>query len=141
MAAVTLLLAGTPSRAATPANTLVVAQNINDIISLDPAECYEPSCVEIAANLYDRLLRIDLQDPAKVVPGVAESWTVSPDGKTFFFKIRPGQRFTTGNPVTAEDAAFSLRRVIKLGRAPAFLIGQFGWTREMSTKWSRLSPP
>ena len=64
------------------------------------------------------------------MPGVAESWTVSDDGKTFTFKIRPGLKFTSGNPVTAEDAAFSLQRVIKLDKTPAFLISQLGWTKD-----------
>ena len=77
------LLASTAhSYAASPADTLVIAKNIDDMISLDPAESYELSGIEVDANLYDRITRIDLQDPTRVVPGVAESWTVSKDGKT-----------------------------------------------------------
>jgi peptide/nickel transport system substrate-binding protein len=125
------LLASTAfALAATPDDTLVIAKNIDDMISLDPAEAYELSGIEIDANLYDRITRIDLDDPTKVVPGVAESWTVSNDGKTFTFKIRSGQKFASGAPITAADAAFSLQRVIKLDKTPAFLIQQLGWTKD-----------
>ena len=125
------LLWGLPdARAETPADTLVMAKNIDDMISLDPAECYELTGVEVDANLYDRIVRSDPKDATKLVGGVAESWTTSPDGKTMTFKLRPGLTFTSGKPVTAEDAAFSLARVIKLDKSPAFLISQLGWTKD-----------
>ena len=126
----TLLGGAVPAIAATPADTLVMAKNIDDVISLDPAECYELTGVEVDANIYDRLIRNDPKDVTKLVGGVAESWTVSPDGKTMTFKLRPGLTFASGKPVTAEDAAFSLSRVIKLNLSPAFLISQLGWTKE-----------
>ena len=119
-----------PASASTPADTLVMAKNIDDMISLDPAECYELTGVEVDSNIYDRLIRNDPKDVTKLVGGVAESWTVSPDGKTMTFKLRPGLTFVSGKPVTAEDAAFSLSRVIKLDKSPAFLISQLGWTKD-----------
>ena len=119
-----------PASAATPADTLVMAKNIDDMISLDPAECYELTGVEVDSNIYDRLIRNDPKDVTKLVGGVAESWTVSQDGKTMTFKLRPGLTFVSGKPVTAEDAAFSLIRVIKLDKSPAFLISQLGWTKD-----------
>ena len=79
-----------PSLAATPKDTLVIAKQIDDIITLDPGEVYELSGGEIIANIYDRLLRYEAEDMTKLVGGVAESWTVSADGKTFTFKIRGG---------------------------------------------------
>jgi peptide/nickel transport system substrate-binding protein len=117
-------------QAATPADTLVIAKNIDDMITLDPAEAYEFTGIEIIANLYDRIMRFEPTDITKLVPGVAESYTVSDDGKTFTFKIRPGQKFTSGNPLTAADAVFSLQRVIKLDMNPAFLVSQLGWTKD-----------
>jgi peptide/nickel transport system substrate-binding protein len=126
----TMLLASTAVFAATPAGTLVMAKNIDDMISLDPAEAYELSGIEVDANIYDRIVRIDAKDPTKIVPGVAESWTVGADGKSFTFKIRAGMKFASGDPITADDAAFSLQRVIKLDKTPAFLISQLGWTKD-----------
>jgi peptide/nickel transport system substrate-binding protein len=116
--------------AATPANTLVIAKNIDDIITLDPGEAYEESGGEIITNVYDRLIRFEATDVKSLVGGVAESWSVSPDGRTFTFKIRPGLKFQSGNPVTAEDGAFSLQRVILLDKTPGFLLTQFGWTKD-----------
>jgi peptide/nickel transport system substrate-binding protein len=126
-----VLLALAPSAMAeTPADTLVMAKQIDDIISLDPAEAYELSGIEILANTYDRIMRFEPTDVTKLVGGVAESVTVSDDGKTFTFKIRPNQKFASGNPVTAADAAFSLQRVIKLEKTPVFLLTQLGWNKD-----------
>lgn len=116
--------------AATPADTLVVAKNIDDIISLDPAEVFEISGGEVINNLYTRLVTHDPADFTKLVGGVAESWQVSDDGSTITFKIRKGQKFDSGNPVTAQDAAWSLQRVVLLNKTPAFILTQFGWTPE-----------
>ena len=116
--------------AATPADTLVIAKNIDDMITLDPAEAYEFTGIEVIANLYDRIMRFEPTDINKLVPGVAESFKVSDDGKTFTFKVRPGQKFTSGNPLTAADPVFSLQRVIKLDMNPAFLVSQLGWTKD-----------
>jgi peptide/nickel transport system substrate-binding protein len=108
----------------------VIAKTIDDIITLDPAEAYEFMGIETIANTYDRIMRLEPTDITKLVPGVAESYAVSDDGKTFTFKIRPGQKFASGNPITSADAVFSLQRVIKLDKTPAFLIGQLGWTKD-----------
>jgi ABC-type transport system substrate-binding protein len=49
--------------------------------------------------------------PGKAMaPSLAESWTVSPDGKTYDFKLRPGLKFHNGDPFTAEDVKFSFQR-------------------------------
>ena len=116
--------------AATPADTLVIAKQIDDLISLDPAEAYELSGIEVLANAYDRIMRFEPTDVNTLVGGVAESVTVSDDGRTFTFKIRAGQTFASGNPITAADAAFSLQRVIKLEKTPVFLLSQLGWSKD-----------
>src|SRR5215475_12627147 len=134
-----LLLAGTTAApfagwvrvvdAAVPKDTAVFAKQIDDLISLDPGESYEISGGEIATNVYDRLLRFEAEDMTKLVGGVAESWTVSPDGKTFTFKIRPNLKFHSGGPVTAEDVEFSLQRVVLIAKTPAFLLTQLGCSK------------
>src|SRR5215211_4299954 len=117
-------------QAATPADTLVQAWQSDDIISLDPAEVFEFSASEIIGNTYERLISYDIKDVSKIYGEVAESWTVSPDGKTFTFKIRQGKKFASGNPITAEDVVFSLQRAIILDKSPAFILGQFGFTKD-----------
>jgi len=113
-----------------PPGLFVMALRMDDIISLDPAELFEFTGAEVAANIYDRLLYFDPDDVEKIVGGVAQSWSVSESGRLFRFAVREGMRFHSGNPVTAEDAAYSLRRVVRLNMAPAFIIAQFGFTPE-----------
>ncbi len=124
------LLAAAPALAATPKDTLVQAWMIDDIISLDPAEIFEISTTEIAGNTYERLIGYDLDDVSKIFGVVAESWTVSDDGKTITFKIREGRKFASGNPITAADVEFSLQRAVLLDKSPAFIINQFGITKD-----------
>ncbi|WP_237122526.1 ABC transporter substrate-binding protein [Pseudochrobactrum asaccharolyticum] len=116
--------------AATPANTLVVAMAIDDVISLDPAEIFEITTSEILTNTYERLVTTDPKDPTKIIPQIAESWTISEDGKTITFKVKQGQKFASGNPLTAQDVVYSLHRAIKLDLSPAFIISQFGLNKD-----------
>ena len=130
-AGVMALLAGVGAgKAATPADTFVMAKQIDDIITLDPAEVFEFTGGEVIANIYDRVMTFEPEDTAKLVPGVAESWAVSDDGKTITLKIRKGQTFHSGNPLSAEDVAYSLQRVIKLDKTPAFILSQLGWSKD-----------
>lgn len=121
-----LLLAGAPAGAVTPADTLVEGFAIDDIISMDPGEAFELSTAEVTGNTYDLLVRLDLGDTSKVKPDLAASWTVSDDGLTYTFKLKPGLKFASGNPITAADVAYSFERAVKLDKSPAFIIGQFG---------------
>ena len=119
-----------PLQAATPDNTFVMAKDIADIITMDPAEVFELTTGEIIANIYDRIMMFEPEDLQNLVGGVAESADISKDGKTITFKIRSGLKFHSGNPVRAEDVAWSLQRVVKLNKTPAFIVTQFGWTAE-----------
>ncbi len=119
---------GTAS-AATPKDTIVLAFAFDDIITLDPAEAFEISAGELMGNCYDRLLRNDVADPSKLVGDLAASWKVSDDGKTFVFELKPKLKFASGNPLAAEDVAFSLQRAVILDKTPAFILTQFGLTK------------
>src|SRR5580658_2547372 len=48
----------------------------------------------------------------QVEPALAQNWTLSPDGKTLTFKMRPGAQFSDGSSLTAKDAAWSIQRVL-----------------------------
>jgi len=117
-------------RAATPPDSLVMAWQIDDVISLDPAEVFEFTASEVMGNAYERLITYDPKDVSKISGEIAESWTVSPDGKTLTFKIRQGKKFASGNPISAEDVVFSLQRAVALDKSPAFILGQFGLTKD-----------
>ncbi|WP_378949177.1 ABC transporter substrate-binding protein [Mesorhizobium sp. ANAO-SY3R2] len=123
-------LAVSSALAAPPRDTLVVADAIDDVLTLDPGEVGEVGGVLASSQIYQSLVSFDIDDPTKIKGLLAESWTVSPDGKTFTFKMNPRARFASGNPVTAWDAEFSLRRVVHLRSRSAFIIGQFGFSPE-----------
>src|SRR5690606_13835028 len=87
---------------------------------------FELSPAEFIGNAYDMLVRLDIDDTTKVKGGIADSWTVSDDGLTYTFKLKPGIKFASGNPITAEDVAWSFERAVKLDKSPAFILTQFG---------------
>ncbi|HEX7967869.1 MAG TPA: ABC transporter substrate-binding protein [Stellaceae bacterium] len=111
-----------------------MGKGIDDIVSLDPAEAYELSGVEVVGNLYDRLVEVDPRDPAKIKPGLAVSWRVDGAGRTFTFTLRRDARFASGEPVTAADAAFSLQRAVRLDKAPALVLQQLGLDKDNVAK-------
>lgn len=125
-----LLLLANVGMAETPKNTLVMAKGIDDVTTFDPAEGYNLGEMEIISNVYDRLIRFDPADLSKRVGGIVESWQADDQAKTVVFRLRPGQRFHSGNPLTAEDVAFSMRRMVVLKKAPSAYLTQFGWTAE-----------
>ena len=126
-AALAMVMAATaPAFAETPKDTLVEAFAIDDVISMDPGEAFELTAAEITGNTYSMLVRLDINDTTKVVGDLADSWTVSDDGLTYTFKLKPGLKFASGNPVTAADVAWSFERAVKLDKSPAFILTQFG---------------
>ena len=123
-------VAAAPARAATPPDTLIQAWAIDDVISLDPAEVFEFTASEVLGNAYQGLVGYDVDDVTDIFGVIAESWEVSEDGTTFTFAIRPGLEFASGNPITADDAVFSLQRAVKLDKSPAFILTQFGFSAD-----------
>ena len=105
-----------------PKNTLVIGANTGILITFDPAQCYEVLGAVITVNLYDALGEIVVDNGQFVVkPAVAESWEVMQDGKTWIFHIRKGMKFANGDPLTADDVVFSLKRVLQLRKPPVWL--------------------
>lgn len=132
-----ICLAAPSVYAATPADTLVEGFAIDDIISLDPAEAFELSTAEITGNSYSKLVTLDLADTSKVIGDLADSWKISEDGLTYVFKLKSGVKFASGNPLSAEDVAFSFERAVKLDKSPAFLLTQFGLTADNVTEMAK----
>lgn len=117
--------------AETPANMLVIANRIDDITTIDPAQSFEFAGSDVSRNIYNKLVNFDpLNLDAGYQPDLAQSWTVSEDGRTITFTMREGVKFHSGNPVRAEDVEFSLRRVVTLNKTPSFILTQFGFTPE-----------
>jgi len=113
-----------------PADQLVVGMNMYSLFSLDPANAPGLDASGINANLYDLLIRRKNGDPEQHSPSLAESWTISDDGRLITFALRSDARFHSGNPVTAEDVAWSLQRVLKLNYGLATTWKAYGYDND-----------
>ncbi|HEY6430997.1 MAG TPA: ABC transporter substrate-binding protein [Acetobacteraceae bacterium] len=127
--------------AATPPGVVVMAKQIDDIISFDPAEAYEFTDNEVDGNCYRKLIVPDAQQGTKIDGDLAEKWEISEDGTIFTFHLRKDARFDSGKPVTAADAEYSLHRVVMLNKTPGFIITQFGFTPDNVQKLIRATDP
>ncbi len=120
----------TTALADTPPNMLVIGTDVSAIPTLDPAALNARTVSELVSNLYDRLVQLDPDDLQTVQPMLAESWTVAEDGTSITIKIREGMTFASGNPITAEDAAWSIQRVILMGQVGATDFRLWGFSPE-----------
>src|ERR1051326_5093163 len=66
------------------------------------------------APFYNPLIRVDPNDPSgtKPAPSLAESWTVTPDGRTYTFKLHHGVKFHDGSEMTSKDVKASYDKII-----------------------------
>jgi oligopeptide transport system substrate-binding protein len=78
--------------------------------SLDPHRARSTESMQVLRDLFEGLTRLDRQ--AAPIPGAAESWTVSNDGRVYTFRLRAGLRWSNGDPLVAEDFAAGLRRLV-----------------------------
>ena len=77
---------------------------------MDPALSTDVPTGRAVAYLFDGLTRFT--PDAKVVPGLAKSWDVSPDGITYTFHLRSGVKFHDGSPLTSKNVVSTFQRVL-----------------------------
>jgi len=82
-----------------------------EVTALDPGTMTALNDGRVAGALFEGLTVLDAAT-LEPKPGVAERWDVSPDGLRYTFYLRPDARWSDGRPVTAEDFAYSWRRVL-----------------------------
>jgi oligopeptide transport system substrate-binding protein len=92
--------------------------------SLDPGLASDVTSANILLNVMDPLVK--LGEDLEPVANLAESWNVSPNGKTVTFTLRPDGRWTNGEPVTAEDFEYSWKRTISPELAADYAYQFFG---------------
>jgi peptide/nickel transport system substrate-binding protein len=102
--------------------TLIIARNIDDYVTNDPGRTYEYTSQMLDQSSYDTLVTVEAPDFTKIQPKLATKWDVSSDGTTYTFTLRSGVKLTSGNPLTAQDVRFSLRRLKHLKDNPAFFM-------------------
>ncbi|MGE4182681.1 MAG: ABC transporter substrate-binding protein, partial [Limisphaerales bacterium] len=86
--------------------------NGNEPSSLDPLLVTGIEELRAVLPLFEGLTRPDPQT-ARPLPGIAERWEISPDGRLYDFHLRTNAAWSTGRPILAEDVAYSWRRVLE----------------------------
>ncbi|WP_050724886.1 peptide ABC transporter substrate-binding protein [Vulgatibacter incomptus] len=79
--------------------------------SIDPGKAYDSPGFNVSRNLFEGLMRYDPRT-LKPLPGVADRYEESEDGKHFLFHLRPDAKWSNGRPVTAADFEWSWKRVL-----------------------------
>ncbi len=118
-----LLIAG--CRPETPADLVIV--NGSEPESLDPAIVTVAPDIRITKALFEGLVKLDGKS-ARPVPALAERWEVSPDAKTYTFRLRTNAAWSTGEPITSADVLFSWRRALSPATASDYA-GQLFYIR------------
>src|SRR4030042_1504129 len=99
-------LAQTPKKG----GTLVFGRG-GDSVGLDPAYETDGNSFMICDNVFEALVSFKEESTA-LEPGLASSWTISPDGLTYTFKLRKGGKFHDGTPFNADAVVFPHGRMM-----------------------------
>lgn len=114
-------LSGTGVLAKTAKDVLVIGKSA-DPQNLDPAVTMDNNDWTVTYPAYQRLVRykVDSGKGSSTLEGdLAQSWTTSPDGLTWNFKLKPGVKFADGSPVDANAVKFSFERLLALKKGPS----------------------
>ncbi len=106
-------LASLPARAEdspAPGGTIIVTYK-DDMATLDPAIGYDWQNWSMINGLFSRLVDYKFGS-TEIVPSLAKSWTLSPDGLVYTFTLDPTAKFTNGRKVVAADVKYSIERAV-----------------------------
>jgi peptide/nickel transport system substrate-binding protein len=101
-----------PQEAAPAAEKVLVFGRGGDSVGLDPAYETDGNSFMVCDNIYEALVSYADESTA-LEPGLAESWDISPDGKTYTFNLRKGVKFHDGTDFNADTVVFSIGRMMK----------------------------
>jgi oligopeptide transport system substrate-binding protein len=96
--------------AAPPPDNILRVPLTTDPTTFDPAKVEDGTTIDMLQQAFEGLVQWTPQNT--LAPALAEHWDVSADGRTYTFHLRPGVKFQDGNPVTAQDVYFSMRRAL-----------------------------
>ncbi len=100
---------GQPGQAAKKATVLRLPEGAKIVNTMDPGITSGGDGLEQIQNMFEGLVFVD-QITGEIKAGQAESWTVSPDGITYTFKLRPNLKWSDGQPLKASDFEYAWRR-------------------------------
>ncbi len=102
--------------------------------TFDPALVQDGDTIDVLQQMFEGLVQWSPDN--KIVPCLAEQWSVSPNGLTYTFHLRPNVKFQDGTPVTASDVLYSMRRCLdpKLGSSVALnYLGDIQGAKELNS--------
>jgi ABC-type transport system substrate-binding protein len=100
---------------------IVIDQDLSGVTTYDPGRVSEPPALPVVYNVYDRLVAREGGDHTRIVPSLAQSWTVSQDSLVYTFELRHGVLFPSGVELSADDVMWSYRRLKHLNDRPSHL--------------------
>jgi oligopeptide transport system substrate-binding protein len=100
-------------------NQVLYFGNLSEPTDLDPHLISSQQDHQIVLNLFEGLTSYDPKT-ANPVPGVAEGWDLSPDGRIYTFHLRENAKWSNGDPVTAADFLYSFQRILSPGLASEY---------------------
>jgi oligopeptide transport system substrate-binding protein len=92
-----------------PADVTII--NFSEPQSLDPAIITAQPDMRIVSGMFEGMTRVDPKTGG-AIPGLAERWEISPDGKTYIFRLRTNLVWSTGDPIRADDVVYSWIRTL-----------------------------
>jgi peptide/nickel transport system substrate-binding protein len=105
------LLVQLPVQAQSKKDTLVLAMQLEPTPGLDPTAGAASAIAEVSLyNIFETLTKVNPE--SRITPLLAESWTVSPDLRTYTFKLRRGVKFHNGEPLDSAAVKFSFERAV-----------------------------
>ena len=111
VAACALLLGGTSAFADNHTGGSITVSYKDDVSTLDPAIGYDWQNWSMIKSLFDGLMDY-APGTTDLVPDLATSYSISDDGMTYTFKLKPGVKFHNGREMTAADVKYTLDRVV-----------------------------
>jgi peptide/nickel transport system substrate-binding protein len=105
------------------ADTIIIGTT-DRVTQMDPAKAYDFYTWEVLNNIAEGLMKYE-PGTAKLTFGLAESYSVSPDGTEYVFKLRQGLKFSDGTPLDVTHVKYQIDRVFATQADPSWLVTSF----------------
>ncbi len=89
-----------------------------EVPTLDPQLQQDTTSARVSYDLFAGL--VDFDQHNNPIPGMSDHWTITPDGKTFTFHLRPNLKFSDGTSITAHDFVYSWQRLVNPSTASPY---------------------